>query len=155
MKILTVDNLNVSFNGEIILKNLSFTVNKNEVLVILGPNGAGKTTLLRALLGLIPYEGTITWHRNNISYLPPQEFFARTNLPPLNIQEFFAFKNVPQKKIFTILESVGLEKSILKKQFSTLSTGEFQRMLIAWSLVGEPEVLLFDEPTSGIDVGGE
>jgi len=154
-KILTVENLNVSFNEEIILKNLTFNVNEGEVLIILGPNGAGKTTLLRTLLGLIPYEGKIKWETKNVSYLPPQELLARKNLPPLNIQDFFELKSVPKQKIIDILDKVGLDSSILKKQFNALSTGQFQRMIVAWSLVNEPSVLLFDEPTSGIDVGGE
>jgi len=154
-EILKVENLNVKLNDEEIIKNLSFSVKEKEVLVILGPNGAGKTTLLRTLLGIIPYTGKIKWTTKNISYLPPQEFFARKNLPPLNIQEFFKFKNVSQAKINKILKAVGLDKSILKKQFTALSTGQFQRMIIAWSLVAEPKILLFDEPTSGIDIGGE
>ena len=154
-KILSVENLNVSLSGEVILKDLTFSVNKGEVLVILGPNGAGKTTLLRTLLGLIPYQGKVVWNSKKLSYLPPQELLARQDLPPLSIQDFFKFKNVSEQKIIDILNKVGLDNSILKKQFNTLSTGQFQRMIIAWSLVDEPEVLLFDEPTSGIDVGGE
>ncbi len=154
-EILKVQNLNVQFNGEEIIKNLSFSVKEKEVLVILGPNGAGKTTLLRALLEIIPHTGTVEWKTKDISYLPPQEFFSRKNLPPLSIQEFFEFKKVTPEQIEKILNQVGLEKSILKKEFTKLSTGQFQRMLIAWALVDEPKVLIFDEPTSGIDIGGE
>ena len=154
-EILKVQDLNVQFNGEEIIKNLSFSVKEKEVLVILGPNGAGKTTLLRALLGIVPHTGIIEWKTKDISYLPPQEFFARKDLPPLSIQEFFEFKKVSLKQIFTILNQVGLEQSILKKEFTKLSTGQFQRMIIAWALVEKPKVLLFDEPTSGIDIGGE
>ncbi len=153
--ILSVKDLNVRLNGDVILQNLTFDVNNHEVLIILGPNGAGKTTLLRTLLGALPHEGSVNWNAKKISYLPPQEFFARKDLPPLSIKEFFKFKNVTDKKIEEILNSVGLELSVLKKQFTTLSTGMFQRMLIAWSLVDDPDVLIFDEPTSGIDVGGE
>ena len=54
-----------------------------------------------------------------------------------------------------ILKEVGLNSSLLKKRYGTLSTGQFQRMVIAWALVSEPSVLLFDEPTSGIDIGGQ
>ncbi|MCK4265079.1 ATP-binding cassette domain-containing protein [Candidatus Babeliales bacterium] len=154
-EILTVKNLTVNINNEIILKDLSFSVKESDVLIILGPNGAGKTTLLRTLLGLIPYEGKIEWKTQKFSYLPPQELLARKGLPPLSIQDFFKFKNVSQQKIINILIAVGLDSSILKKQFNALSTGQFQRMIIAWSLVDEPSVLLFDEPTSGIDIGGE
>ena len=154
-EILTVKNLNVAYNGEAIIKDLSFGVTEGEVLTILGPNGAGKTTLLRALVGLLPYQGEIYWATKNISYLPPQELFQRKILPPLSIEEFFKFKRVSSPRILTILDSVGLDSSVLEKKFGTLSTGQFQRMIIAWALVSEPSVLLFDEPTTGIDIGGQ
>ncbi|MBD3273366.1 ATP-binding cassette domain-containing protein [Candidatus Dependentiae bacterium] len=154
-EILRVKNLGVSFNNEQILKNINFKIDEKEVLVILGPNGAGKSTLLRAILDLIKHTGKVTWNTKNISYLPPQEFFARKNLPPLKVKEFFKIKNVSKKEILNILNSVKLEKTILNKQFTELSTGQFQRMVIAWSLVDKPKVLIFDEPTSGIDIGGE
>jgi len=154
-QILKVENLCVYLGDVEVLNNLSFSANKGEVLVILGPNGAGKTTLLRSLIGSIPYKGKIWWGTKNISYLPPQESLQRKNLPPLSIKEFFKFKNVSENKIKKILKEVGLEPKLLERQFGALSTGQFQRMLIAWALVDDPEVLLFDEPTSGIDIGGE
>ena len=154
-EILKVKNLSVKLDGEEIIKNLSFVVREGEVLMILGPNGAGKTTLLRTLLGLLPYRGNISWSTKDISYLPPQELLQRKNIPPLNIEEFFKFKNVSSAQILKILKSVGLDSSVLKKRFGTLSTGQFQRMIIAWALVDEPSILLFDEPTAGIDVGGQ
>jgi len=153
--ILEVENLNVKFNNEEILKNISFNVKEREVLIILGPNGAGKTTLLRALLGLIPYKGKVLWRTKNVSYLPPQELVQRKYLPPLSIEEFFKFKDVPREKILKIFKEVGLDLSLLKRPFGALSTGQFQRMIIAWALVDDPKVLLFDEVTYGIDVGGE
>ena len=154
-EILTVKNLNVAYDGEAVINNLSFQVEEGEVLIILGPNGAGKTTLLRALVGLLPYTGEIHWATKSISYLPPQELLQRKVLPPLSIEEFFKFKHVSSAQISTILDAVGLDSSALKKRFGTLSTGQFQRMIIAWALVDEPSVLLFDEPTSGIDIGGQ
>ncbi len=153
--ILTVTNLTVSYGQEVVLHDLSFNVQKGEILIILGPNGAGKTTLLKTLLGQLPHQGTITWKTKKMSYLPPQEFFSRHDLPPLSIQDFFNFKHQPQQKNINILQAVGLDAAILRRQFDALSTGQFQRMLIAWSLVNDPDVLLFDEPTSGIDIGGE
>jgi len=153
--ILKVKNLNVEFDGEEVIKNLTFEVKEGEVLMILGPNAAGKTTLLRTLLGLLPYRGEIHWSKKDISYLPPQELFQRKDLPPLSIEEFFKFKGVSKEKILKTLKSVGLNSSLLKRRFGTLSTGQFQRMIIAWALVDDPSVLLFDEPTSGIDVGGQ
>jgi zinc transport system ATP-binding protein len=73
----------------------------------------------------------------------------------LDIEEFFELKQASPEKASRILEQVGLDSSLLKKRFGSLSTGQFQRVIIAWALVDEPSVLLFDEPTSGIDAGGQ
>jgi len=161
-QILTVDNLSVSYGDTEIISNLSFQVEKHDVLVVLGPNGAGKTTLLRAMLGLIKHQGKVQWNTKKISYLPPQEFLQRKNLPPLSIEEFFGFKikdksglNPPVDRMHQAFYEVGLDSTLLSHNFDALSTGQFQRMLIAWALIDDPDILLFDEPTSGIDIGGE
>ena len=153
--ILQIQNLSVSYDDNVVISDLSFDVNKKDVLVVLGPNGAGKTTLLRAILNLIPSTGDIKWGTKNISYLPPQEFLNRKNLPPLSLEEFFMFKTKNKELIRTMLVEVGLDPNLLSRQFGALSTGQFQRMLIAWALVDKPEVLILDEPTAGIDIGGE
>jgi zinc transport system ATP-binding protein len=106
-------------------------------------------------MGFNPYSGEIIWTTKNISYLPPQELFQRKGLPPLSIGEFFGFKKVPSERVLNTFSAVGLDPSLLKRRFGAVSTGQFQRMLIAWALVDRPKVLLFDEPTSGIDIGGQ
>jgi len=153
--ILTVSNLQIAYEGEQIISDLSFTVKKKDILIFLGPNGAGKTTLLRALQNLLPYQGSVSWNAEKISYLPPQEFLQRQNLPPLNIEEFYAFKTSDSNIIKSMIVEVGLDESLLRHQFNELSTGQFQRMLIGWALLDSPDVLILDEPTSGIDIGGE
>ncbi len=153
--VLTVSNLQIAYEGDQIFNDLSFAVEKREILIILGPNGAGKTTLLRALQNLLPYQGTVSWNAQKISYLPPQEFLQRQNLPPLNIEEFYAFKTSDSNIIKSMIADVGLDESLLSHQFNELSTGQFQRMLIGWALLDTPDVLILDEPTSGIDIGGE
>ena len=153
--VLTVSNLQIAYEGEQIISDLSFTVKKKDILIFLGPNGAGKTTLLRALQNLLPYQGSVSWNAEKISYLPPQEFLQRQNLPPLNIEEFYAFKTSDSNIIKSMIVEVGLEESLLSHQFNKLSTGQFQRMLIGWALLDSPDVLILDEPTSGIDIGGE
>lgn len=154
-EVLSVKNLHIAYGSQTIIDNLSFNVAEREILIILGPNGAGKTTLLRALQNLLPYRGTVTWRAGKISYLPPQEFLQRQNLPPLNIAEFFSFKTDDNDTIKSMIAEVGLDDSLLARQFDELSTGQFQRMLIGWALLDNPDVLIFDEPTSGIDIGGE
>ena len=105
-EVLTVSNLHVAYDGDSVISDLSFTIEKRDILIILGPNGAGKTTLLRALQNLLPYRGTITWNARKISYLPPQEFLQRQNLPPLNIGEFYAFKTSDADAIKTMITEV-------------------------------------------------
>ncbi|MGC8944501.1 MAG: metal ABC transporter ATP-binding protein [Minisyncoccia bacterium] len=155
--ILTVENLTISLDKEEILKNISFTLNQGEVLTILGPNGAGKSVLLRALLGLIPYQGKIIWDKKyRISYLPQGLNQLLFKGLPLTVEDFFRLKqkNLTREEIIKSLKVVGLREDVLNKLIGNLSGGEFQRILIAWVLIGDPEILFLDEPTTGIDIGG-
>ena len=153
--ILEVRNLTVSFGDEVVLDNLSFNLKKGENVAIMGPNGAGKTVLLKALLGILPYSGEIKWGEDaKISYVP-QKILPEKNLP-LSVEEFFRIKKVKAEQIREALISVGItDGEFLKKMIGKISSGQLQRVLIAWGLVGNPTVLLFDEPTAGIDIGGE
>lgn len=165
--ILKVSNLNVKFDHDQVLKNLNFSVNKGEVLAILGPNGAGKSVLFRSLLGLVPYSGSIEWQQGlKIGYVPQKLAIDREL--PLSIEEFMKFKKKDINEVVDTLESLGImrfqsqhhseyhiKEHILKQRLGWLSGGQLQRVLIAWALLDNPDVLLFDEPTSGIDVGGE
>jgi len=154
--VLEVSNLGVKFDSETILHDVTFSVKKGDIIVIVGPNGAGKTTLLRALLGLVPHTGIVTWQTKNISYLPPHETLHRKDIPPLTIEEFFLCKKYLDKKnIPPLLKMVGLDPKIAVKQFTELSTGQFQRMLIAWALITNPSVILFDDPATAIDIQGQ
>jgi ABC-type Mn2+/Zn2+ transport system ATPase subunit len=153
-KVLQVRDLTVELGKQKIIEDLSFDIKKGETLVVLGPNGAGKTTLLRALLGIIPYEGEVTWSVKNISYLPPGELVQRKEIIPLTVADFYLLKEVKKAKALESLKSVGLTTDLYQKRIAHLSTGQFQRLSIAWALVDDPDMLLFDEPTSGIDIGG-
>lgn len=167
--ILEVENLSVQFDENKILENVGFHVKKGEVLAVVGPNGAGKTVMFKALMGLIPYSGSVNWKSGvKIGYVPQK--LAVERFFPLTVREFLALRlgssgDGVHNEILNALHSVGiktgesqeyhLERHILNHPIGMLSGGEFQRVLIAWSLIGNPEVLLFDEPTAGIDIGGE
>ncbi len=156
--ILEVKNLNVEIRGEKIIEDFSFKVEKGEFFIILGPNGAGKTTLFKSLLNLIPYKGEISWASKNIKfgYLPERLSRSEFKKLPLSVRDFYRFKEKSEKEILNILNSVGLEgERILDRNPGNLSSGQFQRMLIGWALLNNPQVLFFDEPTTGIDIGGE
>jgi len=152
--ILKVENLNVRLENEEIIKGLSFEVKEGDVLTILGPNGAGKTVLLKTLLGILPYQGEIKWQKKvKIGYVPQRLPFIKDT--PMSVEEFFELKEASKKGIKETLNSVGFEESFLNKNIGELSSGQFQRILVAWALINNPDVLLFDEPTTGIDIGGE
>jgi len=156
--ILEVKNLTVKFGHEKVIDNLSFKIKRGEFLTIVGPNGSGKTVLLRSLLGLLPASrGEIAWEKNaRIGYLPQGLTQLKVKSLPLTVGEFLRLKNINGGKATDLLELVGLDsEDVLGKRIGNLSGGQFQRMLVAWALAGNPDVLLFDEPTAGIDVGGE
>jgi zinc transport system ATP-binding protein len=152
--ILRVKDLNVKLDGEEVLIDLSFNVDEGEVLAILGPNGAGKTTLLKALLGIVPYEGVVEWREGvKVGYVPQRLPFIKD--VPLSVKEFFRLENASENEAREILKSIGLGEEILGKKVGDLSSGQFQRILIGWALASDPNVLLFDEPLAGIDIGGQ
>ncbi len=158
--ILRVEHLGVTFGDRAALRDITFSVRKGDVLAIVGPNGSGKSVLVRALLDLLPHQGTAHWyHSPKISYIP-QKLSIEKDLP-LSVGEFLQFKESRREIIITALGWVGItdehhiESHLLRQRLGTLSGGQLQRVLIAWSLLDEPDVLLYDEPTSGIDVGGE
>jgi ABC-type Mn2+/Zn2+ transport system ATPase subunit len=150
--ILKVSNLSVEISNQSIIQNLDFRIKKGVTLAIVGPNGAGKTTLFRALLNLVPYRGKIEWNgKVKIGYVP--QVLSVRDLP-LSVREFLSFKK--ESDLESVLASVGLDsKTVLDKSLGALSGGEMRRALIAWAIVDKPDVLLFDEPTSGVDIDSE
>jgi len=155
--LLEVKDLQVKLDHQVILNGLSFKVKQGEMLTILGPNGAGKSVLLKVLLGLLPYKGEITWHKNlSIGYLPQNLNYLSVKNLPLTVEDFFKLKDptLNRQKIIKALKVVGLKQSVVKKSANTLSGGQFQRMLVAWVIISKPDILILDEPTTGIDVGG-
>lgn len=155
--LLKVQNLSVELGGEEIIKKLSFQVSRGEILTILGPNGSGKSVLLRTLLNFLPYKGEIVWNKEyRIGYLPQGLNQLLTKGLPLTVEDFFKLKNPAPKKneVIRYLSLVGLTENVLSKIIGNLSGGEFQRLLMAWILIGQPEVLFLDEPTTGIDMDG-
>jgi len=150
--ILKVSNLGVVLRDQVILENISFTLKAGERLAIVGPNGAGKSVLFKTLLKLIPHTGKIEWASHvKIGYVP--QSISVTDIP-ISVKEFLSFKN--KDNISIALRDVRLEnKGVLEKTLGNLSGGQLRRVLIAWALIDNPNVLLFDEPTTGVDVDSE
>ncbi|KKR39901.1 MAG: ABC transporter related protein [Candidatus Woesebacteria bacterium GW2011_GWB1_40_101] len=162
--LLRVTDLKVKFDHHVVLDDINFEVGKDETLAVIGPNGAGKTVLFRALLGLVPYEGKVEWAKGTKIGYVPQKLSIEKDLP-LTTLEFFGLKEKSRKEIDDALASVGFEEDkphkghlsqhVLNRKIGVLSGGELQRVLIAFALLEHPDVLLFDEPTAGVDITAE
>lgn len=155
--ILKVSDLTVKFGRDVAVDNLSFEVGAGNVLAVIGPNGAGKTTLFKALLGMNDYSGKIEWKPGvKIGYVP-QRMEIETDIP-LSVEEFFRLRSIKgfnKESAKKAIKSVLLPETILSFGLGEISVGQRQRVLIAWALLGEPDVLLFDEPTADIDISGQ
>lgn len=152
--VLAVRNLAVSFGRRPLIHSLSFEVHRGDALAIIGPNGAGKTVLLRALLNLVPYSGTIVWAPGTRLGYVPQKIAADRQLP-IQVQDLLSAKarmlKLSDKEVVSIADAVELPRDLLTASIGALSGGQFQKALIAFALLGDPNVLLFDEPTASLD----
>ncbi|HYB53361.1 MAG TPA: metal ABC transporter ATP-binding protein [Thermoanaerobaculia bacterium] len=155
---LEVDRLNVAFGDRRVLEDLSFRVEAGSSLAIIGPNGAGKTVLARALIGSVPSRGEIHWAPGTKIGYVPQKLDIERDLP-LTGQDLLrakaAVSGAPRAESARALALVDLDAATADRPIGTLSGGHFQRLLLAFALMGRPSVLLFDEPTAGVDEPGE
>lgn len=166
---LRIQNLSVNIGKEQILKDISMHVHCSEIVAIIGPNGAGKSTLLKSILGQQDHEGVISFsvpgQRNRqakIGYVPQSPTFDPGD--PITVADLFAccmskrpaFLGVSGSMKNRILECLSRVQgeSLIHKRVGTLSGGELQRVLLALALEPLPNVLILDEPLSGVDVDG-
>ncbi len=152
--LLTVKDLVVRFGERTILDGLSFELVSGEVLAVIGPNGCGKTVLLKSLLRLLPSAGTIDWAAGTRIGYVPQKIAPDRGLP-LRVREALEAKarlmGLGRAEVDRVAETAGLGSDVLDAAAGLLSGGQFQKMLIAFALLGQPNVLLFDEPTASLD----
>ena len=155
---LDVANLSVRFGRVKVLDGLSFEALRGSSLAIIGPNGAGKTVLFQALIGAIAHEGSVRWApRTRIGYVP-QKLDIERDLPVTGndfLRAKMAVTGASAGDVSRALDLVGLAARVATMPIGTLSGGQFHRMLVAAALVGEPTVLLLDEPTAGVDEPGQ
>jgi zinc transport system ATP-binding protein len=156
--VLEVNDLAIRFGRTTVFRRLSFTVPSGAALAIVGPNGSGKTVLLRALIGAIPFEGTVHWASGvRLGYVPQKLDIARD--APITGFDFLraraALLRTSNATAFQMLTTVGLPLTAGAQPIGALSGGQFQRLLVAFALVGGPNVLLLDEPTAGVDEPGQ
>jgi zinc transport system ATP-binding protein len=155
--VLDVAHLTVAFGRTEILRDVSFRVDSGTTLAIIGPNGSGKTVLLKALIGALPVTGTVSWAPETTIGYVPQKLDIDRDLPLTGLDFLGAKRDVcaaARSETTRVLALVELPADIAARPMGTLSGGHFQRLLLAFALIGQPTVLLFDEPTAGVDEPG-
>ena len=151
MTLLSLQNAGVRLGHTDVLHNIDVDIQKGEIITIVGPNGSGKSTLLRALIGAVPLtSGRVTRSTSlQIGYVP-QKLFIDPNMP-LSVLRFLQLPQAaPAPKIDRALEMAGAS-ALLNRMLSTLSGGQFQRVLLARAILHTPQLLLLDEATQGLD----
>lgn len=168
-EILTVKNLTFDYYDTSVLRNVNFSLEKGDFLGIIGSNGAGKSTLIKLILGMLPYSKgeikvfgkSIFEVRKKVGYVPQKANSFNTAFPATVREVIMAnlysrtglFKHYGKKyddDVRRVLEKVGME-GFENKLIGKLSGGQQQRVFIARALISEPELLLMDEPTVGVD----
>lgn len=164
-KIIELDNLTKSFDGQVVLKGIHLDIYENEFVTLLGPSGCGKTTTLRIMAGFEePESGTVLFDGMNMEGVPPYKrelntvFQKYALFPHMDVYDNVAFglhiKKMPDEiidhKVRRMLELVGL-KGFEERNISQLSGGQQQRVSIGRALINSPTVILADEPTGNLD----
>ena len=169
--VLEVQNISFGYNGDLLLKDVSFAISAGELIALIGPNGSGKTTLLRIMLGLLqPHSGTVSLHGRplaeypaltralNLAYVSQQPASSF----PLTVRELVSLGRYPHGRrgqailanspaVTDALERTGANH-LADRRFNTLSGGEKQKTLIARALAQNAPILLLDEPTLHLDL---
>lgn len=154
MSLVALSGLDVKLGGATVLTGVDLTIEAGEIVTIVGPNGSGKSTLLRAIVGAVkPSAGTITRAPGlRIGYVP-QKLQIDTRLP-LTARRFLDLPDrVSDTEAARLLAEAGAE-GLADRQMADLSGGQFQRVLLARALKGDPQLLILDEPTQGLDQPG-
>lgn len=166
---LRVQNLSVTIGGSKILEDVTLHIHCGQLVALIGPNGAGKSTFLKSVLGQRDYEGVISFavpgqrsRKMRIGYVPQSPAFDPGD--PVSVADLFvccmssrpAFLGISPKMRESILECLDRVHAtdLIDKRVGTLSGGELQRVLLALALEPIPNILILDEPLSGVDVEG-
>lgn len=166
---LRVQNLSVTIGGDKILSDVNMHVHCSQLVALIGPNGAGKSTFLKAILGQLEYDGIIAFStpgrrsgHPRIGYVPQSPAFDPSD--PISVEDLFAcclsrrpaFLGSTKDQRELILDCLDMVHGtdLLHKRVGTLSGGELQRVLLALALEPMPNILILDEPLSGVDVEG-
>ena len=153
--LIRASNVSVYKNQKAILKNIDIEIIKKDFISIIGPNGAGKTMLLKCLMGFYkPDVGQIERKKSlKIGYMPQN--INIVNTMPISVKSFITLRKKFDEFSFKQVVSETQTSALVNKQLSILSGGEMQRVLLARSLLNNPELLILDEPAQNLDISGQ
>ncbi len=154
MTILAAEGVDVALGGAMVLHGVSLRLARGEIVTIVGPNGAGKSTLLRVLIGAVrPARGRVVREAGlRIGYVPQKLHIDPTM--PLTVRRFLDLPvRVDEARAEAALARAGVP-GVARRQMARLSGGQFRRVLLARAILSEPDVLMLDEPTQGLDQPG-
>lgn len=164
--IFKISGVTAGYGADMVLSDIDLTVNQNDFIGVIGPNGGGKTTLLKVILGLIkPHKGAIEFNHSilrqtSIGYLP--QMAAGDNTFPVTVTDVILSGLMSQKGIIarmasadrnrakSVIEEMGLV-NVAKSPLSEISGGQLQRVFLGRAIIGDPELLLLDEPDNFVD----
>ena len=152
--LIEVRNLNVAYGRKKVLKDVNLTLSKDEIVTIVGPNGSGKTTLFKSIIGSVPITSGKVFIKPNlkIGYVPQVLNIDRSM--PLTVERFLKLaKNCNDQGLLKARQILGSD-DLLSNQISNLSAGQLQRVLLGHAVMDEPDILLLDEATRGLDQPG-
>lgn len=154
MSLITAQGLEISYGNKVVLRDVDFAISPGEIVTIVGPNGSGKSTLIRSLLGIVPVRSGTIHHQPDltIGYVP-QKLSIEADMP-MTVARFL---NLPTRRaqadMLAVCEQVGAP-GLMQRQMTSLSGGQFQRILLARAVLGQPDILILDEPTQALDQQG-
>jgi zinc transport system ATP-binding protein len=155
MSLISAQHIFVSFGAALVLSDVTLSIEQGEIVTLIGPNGSGKSTLLRALLGIVPLvSGQVQRAPDlRLGYVPQK--LAIDRAMPITVRRFLSLpQHVPDKEARAALARVGLG-AMEGAQMAQLSGGQMQRAMLARALLTDPQILVLDEPTQGLDQQGE
>lgn len=153
--LLTMNNICIIRHGEKILDSVSLSVTPGEIVTLIGPNGSGKSTLVKVALGLIDADaGSVKRAPDLRMAYVPQSMEIDASLP-MNVMRFMRlYRHADKTTIIQALRKTGAQ-SLAHASLHNLSGGEMRRVLLARAIISKPQLLVLDEPTAGVDIGGQ